>query len=51
MKSFQAVGLTSFLVNGEATAIEAKVNARKLLCLNESDLLEKVSHLSETNSE
>tara|TARA_B100000035_G_scaffold277350_1_gene255593 strand:- start:464 stop:1177 length:714 start_codon:yes stop_codon:yes gene_type:complete len=34
----------SFLVNGEATAIEAKVNARKLLCLNESDLLEKVSH-------
>ena len=34
----------SFLVNGEATAIEAKVNTKKLLRLSESDLLEKVSH-------
>ena len=34
----------SFLVNGEATAIEAKVNTKKLLRLSESDLLEKASH-------
>ena len=34
----------SFLVNGEATAIETKVNTQRLLRLSESDLLEKVSY-------
>ena len=34
----------AFLVNGEATAIETKVNTKKLLRLSESDLLEKVSY-------
>ena len=34
----------SFLVNGEATAIETKINTQKLLRLSESDLLKKISY-------
>lgn len=34
----------SFLVSGEATAIETKVNTRKLLHIQESELLQKITY-------